>query len=168
LLDDLGDPRCGFAWNFMRPDPHHPPPVGEQARVSIAITLLVGEDLRAPKFGILLGPRRVLRAWSSRRRADSADVFFCRTRFIRGLASGDDGAARALATIPSPPLTRRRRELADVLLHVFNDGLTDCPTKIDGHGVTDKASNDLELNRFVLRRKRIVLREALKNCALSK
>jgi hypothetical protein len=43
----------------MGPCANHSPPDCSKSFVSIAVTLFVGDDFRAPELGVLLGPRRV-------------------------------------------------------------------------------------------------------------
>src|SRR6188768_2841982 len=117
------------------------------------------------------------RACSSRRKADSAEVFVCRTRCMRWLASAVDGVALLLAAIP-PSLVHRRGgpfdmphvafgEALAVLPDMLDDALSDHASKIDGHRVADHAAQRLELDRLVFRDEGVVLRESLEQRALA-
>src|SRR5262245_13391737 len=59
-VNDLSDAKRCSVWCFMPPNPHDLPSISPEPRVSVAITLLVRDDLGPPELGILLGPRRVL------------------------------------------------------------------------------------------------------------
>jgi hypothetical protein len=69
-VDDLRDPRCGALRRLVFPDADHPPSEGTKARVRIAITLAIPEQLLFPPRRIHLWPRRVFRTHVPETRID--------------------------------------------------------------------------------------------------
>lgn len=66
----------------MCPDAHHLPAIGAKSCIGILVTLLVRDDFCSPKFSILLGPCRVLRATVPKATVDEDGDARTRKRYV--------------------------------------------------------------------------------------
>lgn len=58
-INDLRNPLSSSARRLMRPDAHNPPIFCLEPPIGIAVTYLIRENLRSPKFGVRFRPCRV-------------------------------------------------------------------------------------------------------------